>query len=420
MRGWLNAARWCLLSSRILPHAHAYPRLALASTSGRRVFMTTPASPSSFSAAGDRAVQVGLTGSIGMGKSTISTHFRSMGFPVFDADAAVHQLYAANGAAVGPIGALFPDAIVDGAVSRPVLGKKVMEDPSVLKALEAVVHPLVAAERRAFYEAANQEGHFLVVYDIPLLLENPTSQEVDYVVVATASAETQRRRVLERPGMTEDKFMSLLAKQMPDADKRSKADFLIHTDFPSLAPARAQVASVVEALVSKHATRWAAWKSRPAAVPVKAVDTRGPIAEAFDLVVFDLDDTLVPVFNPIKPATEALFDFMAQRMPRTAVDAKDQLRPTMGQVMKDQPLMAHDLTEVRREALRVLAAPHGEDGAVDEAMQVRGAAGLDHFLPESPRPLTAPRPLLPCRCFWRCAATWPRTCTTTCCRACRG
>ena len=348
---------------------------------------------SASSGVGELAVQLGLTGSIGMGKSTISTHFRSMGFPVFDADATVHQLYAANGAAVGPIGALFPDAIVDGAVSRPVLGKKVTEDPSVLKALEAVVHPLVAAERRAFYEAANRQGHFLVVYDIPLLLENPTSQEVDYVVVATASAETQRRRVLERPGMTEGKFASLLAKQMPDADKRSKADFLIHTDFPSLAPARAQVASVVEALVSKHAGRWEAWKSRVAAVATaaaadaaaaaaNAADAEayaaasttgagaGSLADAFDLVVFDLDDTLVPVFHPIKPATEALFDFMAQQMPKTAISAKDQLRIAMGQVTKEHPLMAHDLTEVRREALRVLAAPHGEDGAVDAAMQV--------------------------------------------------
>ena len=325
-------------------------------------------SSSSSSDTGNRAVQVGLTGSIGMGKSTISNHFKTMGFPVFDADATVHLLYAVNGAAVAPIAKLYPDTIIDGAVHRPSLGKKVMEDSTVLKALEEIVHPLVAAERKRFYEEANNAGHFLVVYDIPLLLENPSSQEVDYVLVATASAETQKQRVLDRPGMTEEKFLSLLAKQMPDEEKRKKANFLINTDFPSKAPAKAQVASIVEKLVGKHSIRWNIWKNRhhhhhhhrilhrksdttpsnrsPAAspstgttqlndpkpnsnpnqvpsTPVPSIPSNtSSIAQAFDLVVFDLDDTLVPVWHPIKPATEALMTYMGQHMPKAAIDAQ--------------------------------------------------------------------------------------------------
>ena len=209
-----------------------------------------------------RPVQVGLTGSIGMGKSTCTKHFRAMGFPVFDADAAVHELYSANGGAVKPIYTLFPDVIVDGAISRPLLAKKVMEDSSVLKVLEKIVHPLVAQKRLQFYEDATAQGSFMVVYDIPLLLENPLSQSVDYVIVATADAKVQRERVLKRPGMTEEKFLSLLAKQMPDDKKREKADFLIHTDFESYAQGVAQAANIVELIIEKNPDLWTAWKSR--------------------------------------------------------------------------------------------------------------------------------------------------------------
>lgn len=209
-----------------------------------------------------KTLQVGLTGSIGMGKSTCTQHFRSMGFPVFDADAAVHELYSANGAAVAPIGRIFPDAIVDAAVCRPILGKKVMEDSSVLKVLEEIVHPLVAQKRKEFFEEASENGHFMVIYDIPLLLENPLSQQVDYVIVATASPEVQRDRVLARSGMTEEKFKALVAKQMPDDKKRELADFLIHTDYDSYAPGRAQVASIVENIINENPTLWSEWKSR--------------------------------------------------------------------------------------------------------------------------------------------------------------
>ena len=209
-----------------------------------------------------KTLQVGLTGSIGMGKSTCTKHFRSMGFQVFDADAAVHELYSVSGAAVDPIGKLFPDAIVDNAVFRPILGKKVMEDSSVMTLLEAIVHPLVAKKRQEFFEAASSNGHFMVIYDIPLLLENPMNQEVDYVIVATANARVQRNRVLKRPGMTEEKFLSLLAKQMPDEEKRGLADFLIHTDYDSYAPGIAQAANIVETIIAQNPTLWSEWKSR--------------------------------------------------------------------------------------------------------------------------------------------------------------
>lgn len=220
-------------------------------------------------------IQVGLTGSIGMGKSTCTKHFRAMGFPVFDADAAVHELYSVGGDAVDPIRKLFPDAIVDLAVSRPLLGKKIMEDSYVLQILEEIVHPLVAAKRRLFLESAKNEGHFMVVYDIPLLLENPQNHEVDYTVVATASASVQKERVLKRPGMTEEKFASILAKQMPDEKKRELADYLVHTDYDSLAPGRAQVAKIVESIIEKNPDIWSRWKELPSRMSHAAEDTRG-------------------------------------------------------------------------------------------------------------------------------------------------
>ena len=177
-----------------------------------------------------------------MGKSTITGHFRALGFPVFDADAAVHRLYGADGGAVGPVGNLFPDAIINGAVCRQTLASKVLNSPESLKLLEDVVHPLVAAERKAFFETAQANGNIAVtfliflntifsisycvylilgkvVYDIPLLLENPSKHKVDYIVVATASSETQKKRVMARPGMTETKFQSILSKQLPDEKK---------------------------------------------------------------------------------------------------------------------------------------------------------------------------------------------------------
>jgi dephospho-CoA kinase len=243
-------------------------------------------------------LQVGLTGSIGMGKSTCTKHFRAMGFPVFDADAAVNELYSAGGAAVDPIGKLFPDAIIDSAVSRPVLGKKVIEDSKIWKILEDIVHPLVSAKRRQFFEKAKSEGHFMVIYDIPLLLENPASHEVDYTIVVTADADVQKERVLMRPGMTEEKFISILSKQMPDKKKREQADFLILTDFAGFAPGRSQVANVVEKIIEKNPALWAAWKTQSLGVEEQRNVVRG---------VFLLKLT---VFCKLFPVNEVVFVYL--------------------------------------------------------------------------------------------------------------
>ncbi|MCC5966955.1 MAG: dephospho-CoA kinase [Natronohydrobacter sp.] len=171
-----------------------------------------------------RPYRLGLTGSIGMGKSTTAGFFRELGVPVWDADAAVHRLYAPGGAAVGPVSALCPAAVVDGAIDRNVLKDWIARDKGALAKLEAVVHPLVAEDRAAFIAGAQGP---LVVLDIPLLFE--VGADVDGVLVVTAPTEVQRARVLARPGMTEAQFDAILARQMPDAEKRARADFVIET-----------------------------------------------------------------------------------------------------------------------------------------------------------------------------------------------
>ena len=192
---------------------------------------------------------IGLTGSIGMGKSETAKLFAVEGVPVHDADAAIHRLYAKGGAAVAKIAAVFPAAIVDGAVDRQRLAGLLAEDPTALKRLEALVHPLVAEDRDRFLKA--NEGAPVVVLDIPLLFETGSQAGVDAVVVATAPFETQRQRVLARPGMTEDKFRSLLARQLPDAQKRAQAHYVVITD-KGLEHAREQVKMILADIKAKR------------------------------------------------------------------------------------------------------------------------------------------------------------------------
>lgn len=184
--------------------------------------------------------RLGLTGSIGMGKSTTAAMFRDLGHPVWDADAAVHRLYAPGGAAVRPIAAAFPGAVTGGAVDRAALKAQLAADPGGFARLESIVHPLVAQDRAAF---ADQHADApLIVFDIPLLFETGGDSRMDGIAVVSASAETQRQRVLARPGMTEADFDLILDRQMPDADKRARADWIIPTE--TLAGARAAVEQI--------------------------------------------------------------------------------------------------------------------------------------------------------------------------------
>lgn len=188
---------------------------------------------------------IGLTGSIGMGKSTTAAMFKEAGCPVFDADAAVHSLYDTGGKAVPLIRAVFPDAVKNGAVDRAVLGQHMRADPLNLTVLESFIHPMVGDLRAEFLKKAMAEKADIVVFDVPLLFETGGDKKVDKVVVVTAPEAVQRERVLARPGMTEELFSSLLSRQTPDSKKRAKADYIIFTD-KGLAQAREQVQSVID------------------------------------------------------------------------------------------------------------------------------------------------------------------------------
>ncbi len=191
---------------------------------------------------------LGLTGSIGMGKSATAAMFRTLGVPVHDADAVVHALY--RGAAAPLIAKAFPGTVADGVVDRSALGKEVLGQPERLKELEAIVHPLVRAERDAFLTAAVAARAPVAVIDIPLLFETGGERDCDAVLVVTASREVQRARVLARAGMTEEKFAAIAAKQMPDAEKREKAHFLVDTGR-GFAAAERQVGDFLRALAGR-------------------------------------------------------------------------------------------------------------------------------------------------------------------------
>jgi dephospho-CoA kinase len=191
---------------------------------------------------------LGLTGSIGMGKSATAAMFRALGVPVHDADAVVHALY--RGAAAPLIAKAFPGTVADGVVDRSALGKEVLGQPERLKELEAIVHPLVRAERDAFLTAAVAARAPVAVIDIPLLFETGGERDCDAVLVVTASREVQRARVLARAGMTEEKFAAIAAKPMPDAEKREKAHFLVDTGR-GFAAAERQVGDILRALAGR-------------------------------------------------------------------------------------------------------------------------------------------------------------------------
>ena len=187
-------------------------------------------------------IVLGLTGSIGMGKSTTATLFAEAGVPVYDADAAVHRLY--EGEAVSAIEAAFPGTTDNGKVDRNRLSARVVHDPAAIKRLEEIVHPMLGASRQKFFQDAEQSGAAVVVVDIPLLFETGGEKRVDAVVVVTTTPEVQRERILARPNMSQEKLDAILARQMPDAEKRKRAHFVVDTSH-GLDPVRARIRDIL-------------------------------------------------------------------------------------------------------------------------------------------------------------------------------
>lgn len=200
----------------------------------------------------ERALVVGLTGSIGMGKTETARLFAQMGIPVHDADAAVHRLYASDAGAISAIAAAFPGCVQNGKVDRACLSESVHSSEGGLARLEEIIHPLVAAEQQAFIASASRDHADIVVLDIPLLFETGGEKCMDAVVVVSAPAESQRARVLARPGMNEDVLDHILARQLPDVDKRARAHFVVETD-KGLSHARSQVEAIVAELRARRA-----------------------------------------------------------------------------------------------------------------------------------------------------------------------
>ena len=195
---------------------------------------------------------LGLTGSIGMGKTTAANMFADVGVPVYSADDAVHQLY--SGRAAPLIEAAFPGTVVDGTVDRTKLSAAVLGKPDALKKLESIIHPLVHEEEKAFLANARANGAEIVLIDIPLLFETGGESRVDKVAVVSAPAEIQRERVLSRPGMTAEKFEAILARQMKDAEKRNRADFIIDSSG-SFEETREQIDAIIAELRGKPAVQ---------------------------------------------------------------------------------------------------------------------------------------------------------------------
>lgn len=189
---------------------------------------------------------LGLTGSIGMGKSTTAKLFAEAGVPVYDADATVHKVY--EGEAAPLIEAAFPGTTADGKVDRTKLSPVVVHDPAAMKKLEAIVHPLLAAHHKKFLDDAERSGAAVAVVDVPLLFETSGDKRVDAVVVVTTNPELQRKRILARDNMTAEKLDAILARQLPDAEKRARADFVVDTSH-GLEPVRARIREILDEAV---------------------------------------------------------------------------------------------------------------------------------------------------------------------------
>lgn len=194
-------------------------------------------------------IVIGLTGSIGMGKTTAGAMFADRSIPVISADEIVHRLYA--GRAAGAIEAAFPGTVIDGVVDRNRLSKAVLNDEQAFRRLESIIHPMVAEEREAFIDAQRAAGQKIVVLDIPLLFEGNGQETVDKVVVVSCGDDLQRQRVMKRPGMTEEKFQAILSRQLPDAQKRARADYVVDTSG-TFEQTRRQIDRIIDELIDKN------------------------------------------------------------------------------------------------------------------------------------------------------------------------
>ncbi len=198
----------------------------------------------------DKITVIGLTGSIGMGKSETAKMFERAQIPVFDSDAAVHILMGKDGAATPLVSGLFPNVMTAGGIDRKALGARVFDDPAALKQLESILHPVVSDMRQVFFDQAAAEGHDLVVMDVPLLFETGGEKQCDFTVVVSAPPALQRQRVLSRRNMTVQKFENILAQQMPDEEKRRRADFIVQSDR-GISYAENQVAKIIKEIRAK-------------------------------------------------------------------------------------------------------------------------------------------------------------------------
>ena len=321
-----------------------------------------------------------------MGKSTAAQFFRRSGFPVHDSDACVHALYAPGGAAVEAVCDAFPGVRADdGGIDRAKLSAAILaagrEDS--LKRLEALVHPLVTADRDAFIQRAAADGEWLVCLDVPLLFETmdapARSELLDAVIVVSAPADIQRERVLARPGMTEEKLAAILARQVADAEKRAAADHVIESR-PSVARARARTARALP-----RRARRAPPGGTSAGRPQRRRGGGG--GGRVVGVTFDLDDTLWPTWPPIRAASAALAEAVAAALPKTAAAGgaeRDALKANADAVRAAQPGLGHDFTELRRAALEGEAARHGDDaaavgGVVERFVTVRSDVAAHFF-----------------------------------------
>lgn len=325
-------------------------------------------------------IRLGLTGSVGMGKSTISNHFRKLGFHVFDADAIVHSLYGCGGEAeaVSFTAKSFPDVVLDNSINRSRLAAQMLDASTGkdnLNVVERIVHPLVTSKLKEFYEHAKKREELLVVYDLPLWFENGAAYDVDYIMVATADEKMQRERCLNRKGMNEEKLKTILAKQVAAATKRAQANFVVFTDkLGTHSQARAQTASFLQQIILLNSLKYESWVKKTTTMMIYRQPTPNSLLYYYDLVAFDIDQTICPINGRVSAGMNALVKYAESHMPKSAKKLHEEAKNgvILSRIKRENPLMAHDFTDLRRCVLEEIAKEHDETDKVNE--------GMRHFL----------------------------------------